>query len=66
MQLTEQDAIARQAALLQYAAAHDRWSEEEQYAVERGEYAYGQYIHDMANHVLRAYRNELDDPEPKA
>lgn len=56
----------RSAAVRRYAAAYDRHAEEEQALVAIGEYDRAQDAHDHALLVLRAYRAELDDPEPRA
>ena len=64
MNTVDRDQMARQAALLQLAAAHDRWSEEEQLLVEEGKYDDAQESHEIACFLLRAYRAELDDPTP--
>lgn len=60
----ELNAVARESALLQYAAAHDAHSTEEQLAVERGDYVEAEGRHQYAAWVVRAYRSELDDPKP--
>ena len=55
---------ARKAVLRQLAEAHDRFSEREQVLVFEGLYAEAEGAHQMAWWLLRAYRAELDDPEP--
>lgn len=59
------DASAKTAALYQYAAAHDRFSEAEQVLVGRGCHLVASLAHGYALIALRAYRAELDDPQPQ-
>lgn len=59
------DKRARKAALEQYAKAHDRFSEQEQILLLRGEEIAAAGAHEFALQALRAFRAELDDPEPK-
>ena len=58
------DVRARTAALYRYAEAHDHFSEQEQrlllFRPEQAEIA-----HQLAVRALRAYRAELDDPQPE-
>lgn len=57
--------MSRNLVIRQYAAAYDRLAEDEQIAVARGEYDRAQEAHELAMVVLRAYRAEMDDPEPR-
>lgn len=59
------DSRARVAVLYQYAEAHDVFSEMEQRMMHRACVLEAAAIHEFAVRVLRAYRAELDDPEPK-
>jgi hypothetical protein len=59
------DVKARTAALYQYAEAHDTFSEMEQRLTHRGCMLEAAAIHEFAVRVLRAYRAELDDPQPE-
>jgi hypothetical protein len=56
---------AKEAVLRQLAFAHDHWSEEEQLLVAQGHPIEAQGAHEYAVAALKAYRAELDDPEPK-
>lgn len=59
------DIRARSEALRQYARAHDRFAELEQITVSRGRVHEAGGARVLALIALRAYRAELDDPEPK-
>lgn len=58
------DLEARRSALRLLAAAHDRFSEIEQVARLTGDVAEAEGVHWYAIKTLRAYRNEMDNPEP--
>lgn len=58
------DIAARQAALRQLAAAHDRFSEMEQLLYAQGDVVDAEGAHKYAMWTLRAYRAEMDDREP--
>jgi len=58
------DVKARTAALYQYAEAHDVFSELEQLLLGDGRACQASEAHEYALIVLRAYRAELDDPQP--
>ena len=58
------DAIAKSGALRMYALAHDHFSEEEQTMAGEGRIAEAEGAHQFALLALRAYRAEIDDPEP--
>lgn len=58
------DAAAKREALRQYAQAHDRFAELEQALVGRGCVISAEGAHVHALITLRAYRAELDDPQP--
>lgn len=62
---TSKSKKARKAALEQYAHAHDHFSEQEQILKLRGQEVEAVGAHAYALQTLRAYRAELDDPEPK-
>lgn len=56
---------AREEAMKQYAAAHDRFSElEQRHSGKNAAEASG--AHEFARFALRAYRGELDNHEPAA
>lgn len=59
------DAMTRSQAIRTYALAHDHWSEEEQTLTAEGQTVKAEGAHQFALMVLRAYRAEIDDPEPK-
>lgn len=59
------DVMARNAALRQYAIDHDRFSEQEQMHRLLGNWAEAEAAHWNALLVLRAYRADVDDPEPR-
>jgi len=59
------DAAARREALNALAQAHDHFSEEEQVALAEGRVVEAEGAHQYALMLLRAYRAELDDPEPR-
>jgi hypothetical protein len=59
------DAIVRSNALRFYATAWDHWSTEEQLKRAEGQVVEAEGAHQFALMLIRAYRNELDDPEPK-
>jgi hypothetical protein len=59
------DASARRAGLYHYAQAHDAWSELEQVLTGQGRTIEAEGAHVYALRILRAYRAELDDPEPR-
>lgn len=61
---TELSEVARGAVLHQLAFAHDHWSEEEQRLKGEGKPIEAQGAHELALAALRAYRAELDNPEP--
>ena len=50
---------------LQYAAAHEHFAEQEQLLAARKCPALAAQAHQLALLVLRAYRNETDDPRPR-
>lgn len=56
------DISARQAALRRYARAFDRFSTMEQAFAGTAE---GEGAHGYALIALRAYRSEIDDPQPR-
>jgi hypothetical protein len=56
---------AKEAALRQLAHAHDHWSEQEQVLRVTGTHVEAEGAHQLALVALRAYRAELDNPEPK-
>ena len=57
-------AQARRSALYTYARAHDKFSElEQRHAARNPVEAAG--AHEYALRLLRAYKAEIDDPEPK-
>jgi hypothetical protein len=56
---------AQQAVLRQLAHAHDHWSAEQQLLVAQGRPVEAEGAHQLALAALRAYRAELDNPEPK-
>jgi hypothetical protein len=60
------DIAARQASLRALAAAHDRFATVEQVKWAEGDETEAEGAHKYANWVLRAYRAEMDDPEPAA
>lgn len=64
MAAVDRSQIASKAALRQYAHAHDHWSEEEQLLTAQGEPILAEGAHQHALMCLRAYRAELDDPQP--
>jgi len=55
----------RQAVLRHYAAAFDRFAEEEQVAIALGDYEGAQHFHEWGLVVLRSYHAEADDPKPR-
>lgn len=55
----------REAALRTYAAAYDRFAETEQMHVLLGNYAEAEGAHAYALWAVRAYKAEMDDPEPR-
>lgn len=57
-------AQSRRAALFAYAMAHDAHATAEQVLVAEGRHEAAQDAHLMALITLRAYRAEMDDPEP--
>ena len=59
------DVAAQMAAQYQYARAHDRFAELEQIARHRNKPAEANGAHMLALITLRAYRAEVDDPEPR-
>ena len=59
------DAMTRSNAIRTYALAHDHWAEEEQIRRVEGKDAEAEGAHQFALMTLRAYRAEIDDPEPK-
>jgi hypothetical protein len=61
---SEVQQVARHAVLLQYAAAHDWWSEQEQVLVKRDRADEARTAHECAVLILRAYQAELSDPRP--
>jgi hypothetical protein len=59
------DAITRSNAIRAYALAHDHFAEEEQIRRAEGKEVEAEGAHQFALMTLRAYRAEIDDPEPK-
>jgi hypothetical protein len=59
------DAMTRSQAIRTYALAHDHWAEEEQTRIAEGKEVEAEGAHQFALMTLRAYRAEIDDPEPK-
>lgn len=59
------DMLARQAVLRGLAAAHDRFSEEEQQLRLIGKDVEAEGAHVVAVRILRAYTAEMDDPNPR-
>ncbi len=58
------DAIVRSNALRFYATAWDHWTTEEQVKRAEGNPIEAEGAHEFAMRIVRAYRAELDDPEP--
>lgn len=56
---------ARRAAIFAYAQAHDHFATEEQTARAEGRVVEAEGAHEYALIALRAYRNEIDNPEPR-
>jgi rRNA maturation endonuclease Nob1 len=56
---------ARTAVIRQLAEAYDCHAEREQVMVFEGDYEPAQVLHEVAIRVLRAYRAEMDDPQPE-
>ena len=59
------DIAARSSALYAIAQAHDRFSERAQIALVEGDAKNAAELNRYADWCLRAYRAELDDPQPK-
>lgn len=59
------EVAARRHAIYAYAEAHDHFAEEEQTFAAKGSPIEAAGAHEYALIALRAYRAELDDPEPK-
>lgn len=59
------DMTAFEAALRQYAVAHDVWAEREQIELVKGHDIEAAGAHGYAYLVLRAYIAEKDDPAPR-
>lgn len=57
---------ALSAVLQQLALAHDHWEEEERFLVAQGREIEAQGAHELALACLKAYRAELENPEPAA
>ena len=55
---------AKREVLRRYATDHDRFSEQEQVLVLQGREIEAAGCHEFALRLLRAYRAELEDPEP--
>jgi hypothetical protein len=64
MAQTTKDEVARHAVLIQLNAAHDKFAQKEQRAVERGDYVEAQVHHMYVQWIVRAYAAEADDPAP--
>lgn len=62
---TDREQLARHAALLHLAAAHDKFAEREQVQVGRGDYVAAEHYHKYVAWIVRAYRAEMDDPTPQ-
>ena len=58
------EAAARRTAIFTYARAHDHFATEEQTFAGEGKPIEAAGAHEYALICLRAYRAELDDPEP--
>lgn len=58
------EAAALRMALFTYAAAHDMFAELEQQYLAQAREIEAAGAHEYALRCLRAYRAELDDPEP--
>ena len=58
------EAAARRAAIFAYAQWHDDYSTEEQTLTAEGRTFEAEGAHQFALILLRAYRAEMDDPEP--
>jgi hypothetical protein len=56
---------AKSAVLRQLAHAHDHWSEQEQLLRLQADAIQAEGAHQMALVTLKAYRAELDNPEPR-
>jgi hypothetical protein len=59
------EAQAAQSARWTYALAHDHFSDLEQQLVGEGRITEATGAHEFALIALKAYRAELDDPEPR-
>lgn len=59
------EAAARHHAERTYALAHDHFSEMEQTLVAEGRVTEAVGAHEYALIALKAYRAEIDDPEPR-
>lgn len=59
------DMNARSAAVRTYARAFDEWAQEQQSLVGEGKVTEAAGAGAYASWALRAYRSEIDDPEPK-
>lgn len=59
------DAIAARQAIRWYALRHDAFSEHEHVHQLAEEIAAAEDCHNVALLLLRAYRAEIDDPEPQ-
>ena len=55
--------LARREVILHYARAHDEWSTEEQRLRFEGKLIEAEGAHRTAVRVLKAYQNEIDNPE---
>jgi len=60
------DAITRSNAIRFYATAYDHFAQEEQVCIAEGRMVEAEGAHHFALMLLRAYKAEIDDPEPKA
>ena len=62
---TPLERAAREAVLAAIADAHDRFSEKEQIYTASGQHPEAEGAHRYALWCLRAYRAEMDDPDPR-
>jgi hypothetical protein len=59
------DAITRANAIRFYATAYDHFAQEEQVCVAEGRMVEAEGAHQFCRMLIRAYKAEIDDPEPK-